>query len=59
MLKQSKSKFYANLIDNSNNKSKTIWNLVNRESGKKNCKNVSLRMGNGLVSDCVRYLLFM
>lgn len=35
LLKKSKYKFFQNRINSSTNKNKTIWNIVNRETGRK------------------------
>lgn len=34
LLKQTKFEYYQKLINNSSNKNKTVWNLVNRETGR-------------------------
>lgn len=52
LLKRSKLAYHNKLIDNSHNKNKTVWNLVNKETGRKKIKNnISLNLEGSRCSD--------
>lgn len=52
LLKNTKYNFHAAMIENSVNKNKTVWNIVNREVGKKNIAQNTIKLNlNGILCD--------
>lgn len=53
LVNNTKSNYYAKLIENSSQKNKTVWNLVNLETGRTKSKDseISLLLGENLCTD--------
>lgn len=53
LIKRTKCKFYSSVIDNSSNRNKTVWNIVNGLTGRTNsgCCNISINSDGKLCSD--------